>query len=75
MELIAKNPFYDTEDNDYCKCEYSVYTPSINSYAPMYCTRCGKVITIYNPVTSKEHARHLEERERLEKLRSLLRRK
>ena len=73
--IKIKNPYYNAKDNDYCKCEYSVYVPSINSHVPMYCTRCDKVITIYNPVTSEEHARHLEERARLEKLSSLLRSK
>lgn len=71
--LKIKNPYHDVEDHDYCKCEYSVYTPSIDSHALMYCTRCGKVITIYNPIVSEEHARQLEERARLEKLDSLLR--
>ena len=71
--LKIKNPFYNAKDCDYCKCEYSVYTPSIDSHALMYCTRCDKVITIYNPVTSEEHARQLEERAWLEKLSSLLR--
>ena len=75
MQLIAKNPFHDTINHDYCKCEYSVYSESLDHSAPMYCTRCGKVITIYNPVTSEEYARQLEERARLEKLSSLLRRK
>lgn len=73
--IKTKNPYYDTIDNDYCKCEYSVYSESLDYSAPMYCTRCGKVITIYNRVTSEEHARQLEERARLEKLSSLLRRK
>ena len=73
--IKIKNPFYNAKDNDYCKCEYLVYSESLDHSAPMYCTRCGKVITIYNRVTSEEHARHLEERARLEKLSSLLRSK
>lgn len=74
-ELIAiKNPYYDVKDCDYCKCEYSVYLEPLDHSAPLYCKRCGKVITIYNPVTSEEHARHIEERARLEKLSLSLRR-
>ena len=71
--LKITNPYRDAEDHDYCKCEYSVYAPSIDFHAPMYCTRCNKVITIYNPVTSEEYAKQLEKRARLEKLDSLLR--
>ena len=73
--IKIKNPYHNAKDNDYCKCEYSVYSESLDYSVPMYCTRCGKVITIYNPVTSEEHARQLEERARLEKLDSLLRSK
>ena len=67
------NPYCNAKDSDYCRCEYSVYSESLDYSAPMYCKRCGKVITIYNPVTSEEHARQLEEHARLEKLSSLLR--
>lgn len=66
---------YPEVDYDYCKCEYSVYSESLDYSAPMYCTRCGKVITIYNPIVSEERARQLEERARLEKLSSSLRSK
>jgi len=71
--IKIKNSYYNTKDYDYCKCEYSVYSESLDYSAPMYCKRCGKVITIYNPVISEERARQLEERTRFEKLSSLSR--
>lgn len=73
--LKIKNPFYNAKNYDYCKCEYSDYSEPLDHSAPLYCKRCGKVITIYNPVTSEKYARQIEERARLEKLSSLLRSK
>ena len=72
--IKIKNPYYDAKDCDYCKCEYSVYSEPLDHSALLYCKRCGKVITIYNPVTSEKYARQIEERVRLEKLSLSLRR-
>ena len=46
---------------EFCKCEYAVFTPPADPTEPFRCKKCGKLISIYKPCISEERAKQLEE--------------